>query len=171
MTTEVVRLRRTARLALVIIALVVLASGCSSARSAEGSSVAAASRLVAGHAGVVTGRVELRNYKSGFTSRWGVDVYFTPARDALRSDDSPLLRDLLRIGWSVEDHPIDGGVSLVLEDSSGVNLAQVARTADVPPFSANESLPGELTVSSSEMEREFGGWPGRKSDLVPDSEE
>lgn len=153
--------RRVARAALLTLAVVAFASGCSSPDGAEGRSLEDASRLVAAHEGVTDGRVELRNYKSGFTSRWGVDVYFKPAKSALQSDDKTFLRDLLRIGWSVHDQAIDGGVSLVLEDTPGVDLAAVAGEDDLPPFTANPSSPGELTVSSQEMSQAFGQWPGR----------
>lgn len=101
--------RRVARAALLTLAVVAFASGCSSPDGAEGRSLEDASRLVAAHEGVTDGRVALRNYKSGFTSRWGVDVYFKPAKSALQSDDKTFLRDLLRIGWSVHDQAIDGG--------------------------------------------------------------
>lgn len=154
-------MRRVALAALLTLAIVVIVSGCSSSRAAEGRSVEEASRLVAAHDGVTGGRVEQRIYKSGFTSRWGVDVYFKPAADELQGDDKMLLRDLLRIGWSVDGHPIDGGVSLILEDTPGLDLAAVAREVDLPPFTANASFPTELTVSSRDMSKAFGPWPGR----------
>ena len=154
------KLSRSLCAAILVGVLVSFAGGCSSAKNAEGRTVAEASRAVAVRPGVEKGHVELRNYKSGFTSRWGVDVYFTPSTDADLSNDTSLLRDLLRIGWSVSDHRIEGGVTLVLDDSKGANLANAARSAGIPPFENNKALPEELTVSSREMTRSFGEWPG-----------
>jgi hypothetical protein len=154
---------RAIRAALLARALVSLLAGCSSLRSAEGRTVTEASRAVATHNGVKDGHVAVRNYKSGFTSRWGVDVHFSPSKDTDLAEDASLLRDLLRIGWSVSDHRIDGGVTLVLDDTPGVDLADVARNADIPPFENNEALPEELTVPSREMRRSFGKWSGGRS--------
>lgn len=151
---------RTIRAALLACALVSLLAGCSSPKSAEGRTVNEASRAVATHDGVKAGHVELRNYKSGFTSRWGVDVYFSPSKDTDLAEDASLLRDLLRIGWSVSDHRIDGGVTLVLDDTPDVDLADVARDAGIPASENNKALPEELTVPSREMTRSFGEWPG-----------
>lgn len=49
----------------------------------------------------------------------------------------------------------------MLEDTPGVDLAAVAGEDELPPFTADPSSPGELTVSSQEMSQAFGQWPGR----------
>ncbi|MFJ6172497.1 hypothetical protein [Curtobacterium sp. NPDC092190] len=110
--------------------------------------------------GIQDATVELRNYRSGFTSEWGTTVNFRPSSLFEDEDKSVVLRDLLQIGWSVNEHKLNNGVALSVGRDSDVNLIKLAREAELPSFASNPNLPYQITFSTSVMEQMFGMWPG-----------
>lgn len=140
-------------------------TGCAGAgRTAHdaGRSAAEATAAVRTVDGVADGTVSLRNYRSGFTSTWGVTVTFTPAEDFDEVDRKAVLERLLQIGWSVDEHQIDDGVSIALdEDVEGIDLVRAADDAGLPGVGRIGTVRSRFVVSSSVLQEEFGDWPGR----------
>jgi hypothetical protein len=128
----------------------------------HGRSVDQASSAASVQPGVDDASVRLRNYRSGFTSEWGATVYFKPSTDFNDVDKTKLFRNLIRIAWSVDEHKLDNGVSLSVGNDSSVNLTDVAEGTDLPKFSSNPGLPFQITMSSDNVEKLFGAWPGRR---------
>lgn len=131
------------------------AAGAPTGRTVEQASTAAAAVE-----GVAEATVQLRNYRSGFTSKWGTTVNFTPSPTFENQDKSAVLQELLRIGWSVNEHKLDNGVALSVGRQSDVNLIELAREANLPSFASNPHLPYQITFSTSSMKQLFGAWPG-----------
>lgn len=140
--------------------LVFLTSACASSPRG-GRSVDEASAAARAVPGIADASVELSNYRSGFTSKWGAVVFFRPASDFNGEDKGAVLRKLLSIAWSVNEHDLDNGVSLSARRGSELNLIDLARQTNLPAFASNEGIPYQITFSTSEMERMFGEWPGR----------
>lgn len=139
--------------------LAVLLTSCT-ASAPRGRTIEQASDAAAAVPGVADASVRMRNYRSGFTSDWGSTVYFTPSSGFEDVNKSRLLRDLLRVGWSVNEHKLDNGVALSVGRDSDLDLISLARQADLPRFASNPQLPYQITFSKSEMQRLFGEWPG-----------
>jgi len=134
--------------------------GCSSTRL--GRSVPAATAAIESVDGVADAQVEIRNSRSGFTSTWGVTIYFTPGDDFNETDKKSLFERMLRIGWSVNEHEIETGVSIALaDDDPTVDLVQIAEDSGLPGVRRAGNSTSRFTVPSRALEDEFGDWPGR----------
>lgn len=134
--------------------------GCASQK--EGRTVSEATAALHSMDGVAAGEVEVGRSLSGFTSSWGVSITFQPADDFDEVNKKVMFQRMLQIGWSVNEHKIDAGVAILLDDSSRpVNLLQAAEDADVPGVLRAGNLMSGFTVSSPVLQDEFGEWPGR----------
>jgi hypothetical protein len=112
--------------------------------------------------GVADAEVEMRNYRSGFTSTWGVTIYFTPGDDFTEVDKKTLLERMLRIGWSVNEDKIESGVSIALDDDDqDIDLVQIAEGSGLSGVRRAGNLTSRFTVPSSVLRDEFGHWPGQ----------
>ncbi|MBP1303086.1 MULTISPECIES: hypothetical protein [unclassified Curtobacterium] len=137
----------------------ILLSSCTSGAQ-SGRTLDQASADAAAIRGVTEASVEMRNYRSGFTSEWGTTVNFTPSPGFEEGSKSAALRELLRIGWSVNEHELTNGVALSVGRTSGVDLVALARESHLPQFASNPRLRYQITFSESDMEQLFGAWPG-----------
>lgn len=95
-----------------------------------------------------------------YEGEWGTTVNFTPSSNFEDEDKSAVLRALLRIGWSVNEHKLDNGVALHVGRQSDVDLIELAREADLPSFASNPHLPYQVIFSTSSMKQMFGARPG-----------
>jgi len=135
-------------------------TACSSTQS--GRTVPEATAAVKSVNGIADAQVEMRNYRSGFTSTWGVTIYFAPGRDFDEIDKKTLFERMLRIGWSVNEHKIDTGVSIALEDGGQeINLVQMAEESGLSDFRRAGNLTSRFTVPTRALQDEFGDWPGQ----------
>lgn len=142
----------------VIFALACSATACTS--SGSGRRVQAASAAVSAEQGIAQGSVELFNYRSGRTSTWSAEVRFTLSARFDNVDKSQLFEKLLRLGWSVDEHRIDGGVSLSVGRGSDVGLIQIARGSGLTGFRSNKNQPFQVIMPPERMVEMFGAWPG-----------
>lgn len=141
------------------VSLAVLLSSCA-AVDQRGQTLDQASAAAAAVRGVTDASVEMRHYRSGFTSERGTTVYFSPSPDFEEDNASAALRELLRIGWSVNEHELTNGVALSVGRTSGLDLVALVRRSDLPHFASNPNLPYQITFSETDMEQLFGAWPG-----------
>lgn len=143
--------------------IVMTLGGCSGLK--EGRTAPEATAALRSVEGVAAGDVELVHSQSGFTSRWNVSITFKPADDYDDIDKRIMFERILRIGWSVNEHKIDSGVSIVLDDSGrSIDLVQAAEDSGVAGVIRIGNLRSQFSVPSSVLQQEFGQWPGRKSD-------
>lgn len=156
---QVIINRRAVRAILAVTVSAIVLSSCA-VSAPRGRSVDQASEVAATLPGIGDASVELRNYRSGFTSEWGSTVYFKPSPGFEEADKSALFRDLLRVGWSVNEHKLNNGVALSVGRGSDLDLTSLAREADLPPFASNPRLPFQIIFSTAEMQEMFGPWPG-----------
>lgn len=144
------------------VAILTTLGGCSGPK--EGRTAAEANAALRSVEGVSNGDVELVHSQSGFTSRWNISITFKPAENYEKIDKKIMFERMLQIGWSVNEHKIDSGVSIMLDDSSrSINLVQSAEDSGVPGIIRIGNLTSQFTVSSSVLQEEFGAWPGRQS--------
>lgn len=141
------------------VSLAILLSSCTTGAQ-RGRTLDQASADAAAVRGVTDASLEMRNYRSGFTSEWGTTVNFTPSADFEEGSKRAALRELLRIGWSVNEHELTNGVALSVGRTSDVDLVALAQESHLPQFASNPRLPYQITFSESDMEQLFGAWPG-----------
>lgn len=143
-----------------VLTIMTTLGGCAAPK--EGRTAPEATAALRALDGVATGEVEVGHSLSGFTSSWSVSVTFKPSDNFDEVDKKVMFQRMLQIGWSVNEHKIDAGVAILLDDSSRpVNLVQAAEDAGVPGVLRAGSLTSGFTVSSSVLQDEFGEWPGR----------
>jgi hypothetical protein len=143
-------------------ALFMMSSLAACSSSQTGRTAPEATAAVKSVNGIADAQVEMRNYRSGFTSNWGVTIYFTPDSEFDELDKKALFERMLRIGWSVNEHKIDTGVSIALEDDDQqIDLVQMAEEAGLSDFRRAGNLTSRFNVPTRALQDEFGEWPSR----------
>jgi hypothetical protein len=135
-------------------------TGCSG--TVGGRTVQQATAAVESVQGVAAAEVEMRNYRSGFTSTWGVTISFSPGDAFSEVDKKALFERMLRIGWSVNEKKIETGVAIALDgDDQDINLVQIAEDSGLSGVRRAGNLTSRFSVPSSVLQDAFGNWPAQ----------